>query len=372
MDSYHNNRELLQQILKKYVNGTATEAEIKFLDQYDEYIDRNTHAFADLPEEEQVEIAFKLRHRLDREMKSKPAKRISWTAYAAAVALFLVIGLGLYYYLQRPSSAPTELLSQYGGDVLPGSNKATITLSDGSRYELNGDKAGITVGADGIAYTDGGLIAATDQVVTAVIAVPRGGIYHVTLQDGTKVSLNSGSTLHYPVHFNGTERKVVLEGEGYFEVARNAQQPFIVQTGVQKLKVLGTHFNIQAYPGEKISSTLLEGSVELTAGNGSTRLKPGYQAILNDNNYSVREVSVDDYTAWTRNLFTFNMAPLSEVFKQLERWYDVDIEYPATIGNERHFMEIPKESKLSEVLTSLSAFIKIKFSIEGRRVIVRQ
>lgn len=309
---------------------------------------------------------------LDQKINTPQEKRTFKWWYAAA-SIFLISLIGTFAYLSyKDQGLSNQIVSQYGDDVQPGKNLAYITLSDGSSYELRGDQNEVSITDKGIAYSDGSLITATENITTAVINVPNGGIYNIILPDGTKVFLNSASKLQYPVRFTGVERKVELEGEGYFEVVPNIDLPFIVSTGVQDLKVLGTHFNIKAYPNESIFSTLLEGRVELKTSHSNVQLRPGQQAELVKNKFKVAEVSADDYTAWTRNQFAYNNVPLREIFKEMERWYDVTIDYPAAIGNEEYFMKIPKDQKLSQVLASLASLTDIKFKIEGRRVIVSQ
>ncbi|UZJ63981.1 DUF4974 domain-containing protein [Sphingobacterium sp. KU25419] len=311
-------------------------------------------------------VAQTLREKIQTRRKSIMRR---WMPYAAACILVL-LSFSAYFMLKQQSNT-TELYSAYGNDALPGTNKATITLSDGSRYELSDDKDGINVNEQGIQYNDGSIIATMQDVSMATVSTPNGGQYRMTLQDGTKVVLNASSSITYPTKFTGNERDVKLEGEAYFEVAKNKQQPFLVESGKQTITVLGTHFNVQAYPNEQIETTLAEGSVKLNLSGGNKNqiiLKPNQQASLQNGGFKIRQVDAAAFTAWTQNTFVFSEQPLSEIIKQLERWYDVEITYPPEVGNEKFYAEIPRDQKLSQVLKSIGQFNNLKFKIEGRRV----
>lgn len=373
----------IEDLLKKYLSDRYTSAEYEELLEYfgidgneadAEQLLYNAIAsettWIDVSDDRMEKVMENAKRTLLQRINKRPISLIrKILPYAAA--LFCIFSLVAYWYNSQKTHQTEQLTSIYGGDALPGTNRATITLSDGSQYELSEDQQGITIDESGIAYTDGDRIAATAKVTTATIKVPRAGIYNITLPDGSKVYLNSESELLYPTSFVGAERRVKIAGEGYFEVAHDPTRPFVVESGSQVLKVLGTKFNLHAHPDAPVATTLLEGRVALTASDLSIDLKPGQQATLYDNKYKTTQVDVEDYTAWTRDLFVFNSVPLRDIFKQIERWYDVEIEYPPALGNQKFFMEIPKDHKLSEVLGSLSNLIGIKSSIEGRRVIVR-
>lgn len=315
-----------------------------------------------------ISEAVELRLREKIQTRRKPIIR-RWIPYAAACILVLV-SLSAYFILRQQDNS-TRLYSAYGNDVLPGTNRATITLSDGSLYELSDNKDGINVNGQGIQYGDGSVIATVQDVTMATVATPNGGQYRITLPDGTKVVLNASSSITYPTKFNGKDRHVKLEGEAYFEVAKNMEQPFLVESGTQTITVLGTHFNVQAYPNERTETTLAEGSIKLNSAKDNSNpivLKPDQQASLQNGGFTIRQVDAAEYTAWTQNTFVFNELPLSEIIKQLERWYDVEITYPPQIGTEKFYAELPRDRKLSEILKAIGQFNKLKFKIEGRRV----
>ena len=162
------------------------------------------------------------------------------------------------------------------------------------------------------------------------LLVPRGSEYKLVLADGTKVWLNADSELHYPTRF-GNAREVELKGEAYFEVAKDDAKSFIVQTENCEVSVLGTHFNVSAYNGEPVCTTLAEGSVQVNSGDKSVRLRPNEQAIVEKDGHSIhtRAVEAERYIAWVNGRFVFRNTPLEDVVKQMERWYDVDIQFEA-------------------------------------------
>ncbi len=373
----------ITQLFQNYLEGKHTEQELEVLldyfnvsgdsDQLKSLIEQQFDE--DIPEVDKTELndmiaemEVNIRKAINPPTKRK--NKIWWYAAAAVLLIFSINMVTLFVLKDRKEDK--LLTSQYGDDVLPGSNRATITLSDGSKYELNEDQAGITINEKGINYDNGGLITATDKIATASLHVPRGGIYNITLQDGTKVFLNSGSTLHYPAHFTGSQRKVELDGEGYFEVTKNAQMPFIVKGNQQEIVVLGTKFNASFYKGEQTTTTLVEGKVQLTMENGQKAvLSPGDQAVINNEKIVVQQVYTQDYISWINNQFVFNNSSLEDVFAQLERWYDIRFEYPKELSQKRLYAEISRDTKLSEVLETLQEVTQLKFTISGRRVLVR-
>lgn len=288
-----------------------------------------------------------------------------------AASILLVLGGLLTFFFHKTSNENTPLTSKYGDDVLPNVNQATILLSDGTQYDLKESKQGIQIDEQGIYYEDGSILT-TDAAVHATVSTSKGGQYRITLPDGTKVILNTASSLQYPTQFAGHERRVLLDGEAYFEVAKNANQPFRVESSTQVLEVLGTRFNLSTYTNTPIITTLVEGSVQLKDHKTSAILQPGQQAIQQNDGFQIQEIETSDYTAWINNQFIFNNSPLIETFAQLERWYDVSFDYPKEILNQRIYAEIGRNRKLSEVIEALEEVVNLKFKIEGRRVIVRK
>ena len=301
---------------------------------------------------------------------------VRWWA-AASVTLLLLAG-GLYVGSRKQAApVPPPVVKKEGAvkrDVLPGSDKAVLTLADGSTVTL--DSAGNQVlrqGNTAIRQLNGQLqyesSDAGKEISYNTLTTPRGGQYQLLLPDGTGVWLNAGSSLRYPVAFRGKERKVILTGEAYFEVAHNDQQPFRIQVGDQLVEDLGTHFNINAYADEpEMKTTLLEGSVKV----GNVVLKPGEQALVNkQGDISVKKgINTADAIAWKSGFFVFKDANLKTVMREIARWYDVTVIYQPDVNNSQQFSgRIDRSLTLSQVLNGL-ALTKARFSMEKNRTVV--
>ena len=299
-------------------------------------------------------------------LKNKVRPLGTWLRIAAAVVV--LAGAGIWFIVSRQQPAPATAMKQdIPHDAAPGGNKAYLTLADGSKIELEEAKTGqlalqngmrITKTASGevIYESDTSAASAKDAVSYNVLSTPRGGQFRLLLPDGSKVWLNAESSLRFPTAFNGSERSVELKGEGYFEVAKNAKQPFVVGTSGQKVTVLGTHFNIQAYPDEPGSrTTLLEGRVEVAAGGAKRLLAPGEQCRLNLESGLMRTVNVDteEAVAWKNGYFIFNETPMKDVLKQLCRWYNVQADF-SRVPNIRYSGSIPRNVPLSKVINMLA------------------
>ncbi|TKC59151.1 DUF4974 domain-containing protein [Pedobacter hiemivivus] len=296
-----------------------------------------------------------------------------WSRFAVAASILLVIGIAIYF-LNNHGRPVADHSSAYTNDLKPGSNKATLTLADGQTVTLNNRNTGVIIAAEKLTYNDGTAVIANHNGKTALrnerelkINTPRGGHYEAVLPDGTHVWLNAASTLTFPSKFSGRNRKVVLRGEAYFEVAKDKQHPFIVKADQQDVEVLGTHFNVNSYRDEPtVNTTLFEGSVRI---NGNTLLKPGQQANLYPTGQLVVSKGSNDVIAWKDGKFKFDETPLEVVLRQFSRWYDVDIEYPNGIPKERFTGYIDKNLHASDALDILK-YTKIDFKIEGKKIIV--
>ncbi|GEM63921.1 iron dicitrate transporter FecR [Sphingobacterium faecium NBRC 15299] len=378
----------IKQLFYKYINGETNVEELKELYDYfgihenEEWLSRliQDHLKSETENSDDNQIKQIVDERWNNihalTGSNKKVKKI-WKYWTAVAALLIGVGLvSMYYVITKQEINSKALTSIYGSDVLPpSSSQATLVLSDGRTIQLDSTTNGIQIGGSAIAYENGGLISKTDQVAYATLHVPNGGLYNVMLPDGSKVILNSGSSLSYPIRFDDSIRLVKLIGEGYFEVAKDLKHPFKVETTDRQLvTVLGTHFNVKSYGGELTETTLLEGKVALTSDqtNATVILKPGQQSKFNKNKFETRNVNAEEATAWSKNLFVFNQMTLGEIFKNLERWYDVEFTYPPHLSKEEFMMEIPKDRKLSEILEAISAFVKVTFKIEGRRITVKQ
>jgi len=372
-------------LYEKYRNGSCTPEEAAQLMQY-----RDNFHLLEEEETQAADVEEQLKDRIyGKIMQTTGGKKVvqlaNWWRAAAAV-LLLVLGLGALFTKNNtkkplavkvnkaPASAPQP--------IKPGTNTATLTLADGSVITLNDAPEGVLAQTGSTAITKAnGLLsytansngAAANENALNTMHVPRGGQYAVTLSDGTKVWLNSGSSLTYPEVFAGTERKVVLSGEAYFEVSKNEQQPFIVHTNRADVHVLGTHFNINAYNDEGVlKTTLLEGAVRLSAATASILLAPGEQGLITGSRPGIekKRVNVNQEIAWKAGYFVFRNNTIGDIMRQISRWYDVEITYRGGLPTGTFGGTYSKGKDLPELLNGLELTGLVHFKIEGRNVIV--
>lgn len=302
---------------------------------------------------------------------------LKWISAAAAVLVCL--SAGILFFTAKTEQVP-KIAAQHQHMIVPGGNKAMLTLADGSKLPLSEEGIGkianqgevlITKTAQGeLIYSQGGSAVATGGY--NIIETPRGGQYQVSLPDGTRVWLNAASSLKYPVVFQGTERRVELNGEAYFEVAKNKKLPFKVFSNQQTVEVLGTHFNINSYPEEGLQkTTLLEGSVRVSLLNSTAILQPGQQAQVRKNQtIAVSEVNTEAVMAWKNGYFRFYQEDIESIMRKVSRWYDVDVEYKGGISQEKFSGTISSAKNIHQVLEMLEATNAVHFKIEGRRIAV--
>lgn len=302
---------------------------------------------------------------------------------AAAIVFVLVSGAVLWGRYHR-DGADARVVAAAGrpAPVQPGGDKAVLTLADGKTVTLDHMKADTFRQADvsinnrsGLLsyHSDGGRPGDDKPVAYNTLTTPRGGQYRLVLADGTRVWLNAASALYFPTAFTGDRREVRLTGEAYFEVAKDKSRPFLVSAGDVKVTVLGTHFDVNAYPGDRSAKTsLLEGSVKVTKGQSVALLRPGQQAVMEEGSEAVRvaEADMDAAIAWKNGLFQFDGADINTIMQQIGRWYDVEVVFSGKIPDNRFEGKISRGAQLSDVLKIL-ALSNIKFSVEGKRIIVK-
>jgi len=315
--------------------------------------------------------------------KRRPRHLMFRRVATIAASLLILISVGYFFTYQRKGGTMTSEIIK--NDIPPGGEKAILTLADGSVVVLDKTRPGV-VSDDGEATVvkqgdnrlvyNSGKTGADKRQELNTLATPRCGEFQLVLSDGTKVWLNSESTITYPVVFDDKERHVVVSGEVYFEVSKTAgKTPFIVELKDRvRIEVLGTQFNVNAYDDENsIKTTLIEGSVKIvsTSTNRSTLIKPGEQAgVDRSGNLSVKEVDTDEATAWKNGRFIFDNADINAVMRQISRWYDIDVEYVGAIN--QHFGgSISRKVNASKVFEMLEMTGEIKFEISERRVIVK-
>lgn len=319
-----------------------------------------------------------------KDMPAAPVRRgYGWLRYAAAAVLAVLLAGGSVYLFLRKAPRPVTVQLPVKEDVAPGGNKAVLTLTDGTEITLDSASNGLLAqqGSAKVSKLANGQLAYTQEgkeggaPMYNTMRTPRGGQYQLTLPDGTKVWLNSASSLRFPAVFTGTERTVALTGQAYFEVAANKEHPFTVTVSGIEVQVLGTHFDIMAYPDEKsINTTLLEGAVKVKSKGATALLKPGEQAVLVHESLrlSVVPAQVNKVVAWKQGLFVFNKMDLESILREVSRWYDVDIVYqaPFQANGKLYGGGISRKMLLSDVLHFLEESGIHHFKIEGKKVIV--
>lgn len=301
--------------------------------------------------------------------------------WVAAAVVLVLIASGLWMYSRQSSRVGNATaVTTAAQDVAPGGDKAILTLGNGTKVVLDtaGNGAVTRQGNVTVVKLNGQLAynkqdGAATEVLYNTITTPRGGQYQIVLADGSRVWLNAESSLRFPTAFAGKQRKVELTGEGYFEVAHNEQQPFVVQRGDAEVQVLGTHFNVNGYTDEpSLKVTLLQGRVRVKKNDQLVYLNPGQQAVVQGGQQSIKvdyDVDTEEVTAWKNGLFVFNNTPLETIMKQLERWYDVEVMYQGTVPQDRFNGSISRDNNLSEVLKVLE-YSNIKFSVQGKVITV--
>ncbi len=299
-----------------------------------------------------------------------PLSRKRWTWYAAAAVILAVTGVFYFGNDRKPqqlniAEKKTEIPLKH--DIAPGSNRAMLTLSDGTVIYLDSATAGLLAkeGASSIRKTTDGRIIyspenSTDasKIVYNTMSTPRGGQYNLILPDGSKVWLNAASSITYPTVFAGTDRTVSITGEVYFEVEKDAGKPFIVKTIHESIKVLGTHFNVNAYADENaVRTSLVEGRVMVE----DKVLQPG-QAYYEG---EVVTTNVSQDVAWKNGVFDFDDVEFASAMRQLSRWYNLDIQYDTEIPKIRYGGKIDRNLNLSQVLKVIDG-VGAHFELNGR------
>jgi ferric-dicitrate binding protein FerR (iron transport regulator) len=299
------------------------------------------------------------------------------------IAAVLVIGFATFFIVRKHDHpiAQQQQAQPEKNIVAPGGDKAILTLADGSTIILDDTRNGQVAkqGGTQISRQGNGQIVYhasgenTNKVVFNTLTTPRGGQFSIILPDGSKVWLNAVSSIRYPTAFTGKERKVDITGEVYFEIAQDASKPFKVSVQDMEVKVLGTHFNINAYTDEDIiKTTLLSGSISVARSGAVVTLKPGQQARAGNSQplKVIDHVQVDEEVAWKQGYFSFYKADLQTVMRQIARWYDVEIVYEGNPPVRQFGGKIDRSANISDVLKILEE-TKVNFRMEHRKIIVR-
>jgi len=322
--------------------------------------------------------------------------RRGWRIYLiAATVLFVAAGVAVFFTLNRTKTniAEVPIEQRYHNDVSPGGEKAVLELADGSKIVLDSASNGELAkqGATKVIKLDNGQLAyhigqaGTGPVSYNTISTPRGGQYQVLLPDGSKVWLNALSSLRFPTAFTGNERKVDLNGEAYFEIAKNSSKPFkvgitrgaseIAGHGSLEVDVLGTEFDLMAYSDEdRQRVTVISGSISARSAHEQITLQPNQQGYLDKKSYTLNlidSINVEEAIAWKGGRFQFYDASIESIMRQAARWYDVEVAYDGKV-NQQFRGTIPRNVNLSTLLKILEATGWVHFRIDGKKVTVSQ
>ncbi len=310
-----------------------------------------------------------------------PDRRLYRYLAAAVVAGIIVIGAAMWRQKdKRRLQAPVAAVSNiYNNDVKPGGAHAVLTLGNGAQIILDtagqgtlGKQGGVQIVKVNLGSLSYRSVSDNGMVVYNTVSTPAGGEYQITLADGTVVWLNALSSIRFPTTFNGNKRTVTLTGEGYFEVAKNTEKPFYVNTGGLNVEVLGTAFNINGYADEtSIKTTLLQGSVRLLMGSEQLLLKPGQQGQTTGTAglAMVPVADVDQVLAWKNGFFSFEDAEIKTVMRQLERWYGIEVRYEGQSPHASFGGKMGRDLSLTQVLKGLEQS-DVHFKLEGKLLTV--
>jgi transmembrane sensor len=382
------NTDDIKYLIEKYNDQTATSDEKMIVEQWYERINGTELAENQFSEEKVKKQIFQnITSRIDHnKVQQEPKKfKLFYTLFFKAAIIIMVLLAGVYVYLKQTDR---DLLvtspEPKGAKIIPGGNNAVLLLADGSQIILNKASDGHIADQPGVKVVktkSGELIyrfagnTKPESIAINTVITPRGGQYHLVLIDGTEVWLNAGSSIKFPTAFTGNDRRVDITGEVYFEVAKNKTKPFIVSTNKSEIKVLGTHFNINAYDDEEYQrTTLLEGSVEIKIGKQTTRLTPGQQAIIKEKTEGVKIAKIEDLEAiiaWKNGYFQFEKADLKSVMRLVSRWYDTKVSYSGSIPTKEYTGKIPRNVSVSKLIEML-AYTGIHCKVENNQIIVNQ
>ncbi len=312
-------------------------------------------------------------------------RRFSYRRIATVAACILVLITGAYFWLQpvKNNTLVKKIVPQKKllNDVAPGKQRALLILADGTQIVLDSASTGLLAqqgNAQIVKLPNGEILynasgGKNAEILFNTMSTPAGGIYQLILPDGSKVWLNSTSSIRYPTEFADKVRLVEITGEAYFEIAKNADKPFIVKVNnLAEVKVTGTHFNVNAYDDEAvIKTTLLEGSVNISQGDNSSALVPGQQAQINKKGLIKRidAADLEEAVAWKNGNFLFNSAGLSTVLRQAARWYDLEIIYEGKIPDDKFSGQISRSVNLSSLLKWMQ-WSEVHFKLAGKKLII--
>ena len=387
-------------MLDRYLKNQANTKEKEKLDEFFEENSNSIEASKSIENVSKLEdkifnyIQFGIKEQVKKE---STLNRMPYLQVAASILVIFLFSTTIYFYrssLASKSQLPIAQSAAKLEDKQPAKNIAILTLGNNSQIVLDEASSGEIAQEGGVSIlkTDKGELvykirnsnnlSNNDLNKYNTISTPMGGKFKVILPDGSLVLLNAASTLKYPVHFDEKLRKVSFTGEAYFEIAkledkRKKRVPFYVYSNDQIVEVLGTHFNINSYDNEEYSkTTLLEGSVKITNEKSAATakiLKPGQQAVIKRGDVQTKILIADEAQAlaWKDGYFLFKNTNIKDVVNELERWYNVDIQYDDAMEFENITGYISRNVKISSVLKMLQLSGIVNYEISGSKIIIK-
>jgi transmembrane sensor len=364
-------------LIAGFIRQTLTTEESEELDEWISESDENMRLFGQLTDEQNIAASLAAYEKIDVEKalqqvknKIKDRKRTKrFWQYTIAASVLLALGLTLFLLQKKQEKAEARIVKAQ--DIPPGEGKASLTLEDGTVIILGNkdttiQSINVSASMNQISYS--GLKQSPESFHT--LHIPRKAHFSIVLDDGTKVWLNSGSSIRYPASFHPDYRMVYVTGETYFEVAKDPARPFRVMAGDMLVQALGTQFNINIYDDEPSkTATLVEGKVKVFVPGDSLVLAPGEQLLVGDNGVTKRITDLYPVTAWKNNQFRFRNTELSVIMRQLSRWYDAEIEYREPVSMNLN-ATIDRSEPVSKILALLQATGEVKFEIKSNKIIV--
>lgn len=394
-------------LMKKSLSGEADERELKELEQRLAESPELRKIYSQLQETENLKVAFDeykhysskeayqvfLHETQQRELNTPKRKLFRMWWYSAAAVVVLAVGVS-FYMLNNHLPADEVLVET--ALINPGTSQAKLTLPDGSVIDVAKKDVDVVVAGVQVRYKQGVLSyqptitspqqqqqeqqeqdqQSDEQQISESnqqLVIPRGGENTVILSDGTTVHLNAGSKLTYPVCFRGKSRTVLLEGEAYFDVARDEKHPFVVQTRFGEVTVLGTAFNVNAYnDASACYTTLVNGKVSFSTSNQKTiTLSPGEQAVVSAGGVKKRSVNLEEYTGWVSGMYVFNNRSLEEIMKTFERWYDIQVYYETSaLRSITYSGNLKRYGSVNSFLDALELTGDLTYKVNGRKVLI--
>lgn len=311
--------------------------------------------------------------------KSRIKRLFPWLKMVAAAFLAAITWIAIYLYPSDGAPVSNLELAVERAGIRPGADKAVVVMADGKMVELDQPDAMLLAKGGRMYLSHPNDNGTADEPLSDEISgyhtvkIPKGGHYHVRLEDGTSVHLNAESSLRFPIRFSTERREVELTGEGYFEVVRDVARPFVVNTPQQTIRVLGTAFNVCAYSGQgNMKTTLVNGAVEVTHDDRTVPLRPGQAAVSTHEQHTlyVTTVDINKELAWHHDYFVFDNEDIRSIMERVGRWYDIDVAFKGKVDNIRLGGVFQRSKSISQLLKSFEATGLLVFKIEGRRITV--